>query len=81
METFEEVTRLLRTNEVGRGALLETPFGKRRMLYADLTAALLASSKSSTVTRGRRCAVYRSVTTKLGVSNWKGMPSACARYA
>jgi len=35
---FEELTELLRLQEVGRGAPLETPFGLRRIFYADSTA-------------------------------------------
>jgi selenocysteine lyase/cysteine desulfurase len=36
--TFEELTALIRDQEVGRGAPLHTPFGKRALFYADLTA-------------------------------------------
>jgi selenocysteine lyase/cysteine desulfurase len=35
---FEELTELLRLQEVGRGAPVETPFGRRRIFYADSTA-------------------------------------------
>jgi selenocysteine lyase/cysteine desulfurase len=38
MKTFEQVTAFLRTNEVGRRASIETPFGKRVLFSADLTA-------------------------------------------
>src|SRR6185503_12369538 len=36
--TFEEVARHIRLNEVGRRACIETPFGRRLLCYADLTA-------------------------------------------
>src|SRR5262252_2730452 len=36
--TFEELAELIRAQEIGRGAPLVTPFGKRRLYYADLTA-------------------------------------------
>jgi selenocysteine lyase/cysteine desulfurase len=36
--SFEELTALIRNQEVGRGATLLTPFGKRALFYADLTA-------------------------------------------
>jgi len=35
---FEELAALIREQEVGRGAALLTPFGRRVLLYADLTA-------------------------------------------
>lgn len=38
MRSFEEVARFIRVNEVGRRASLETPFGRRLICYADLTA-------------------------------------------
>jgi selenocysteine lyase/cysteine desulfurase len=38
MRTFEEVARFIRHNEVGRRAAIETPFGRRLLSYADLTA-------------------------------------------
>jgi selenocysteine lyase/cysteine desulfurase len=36
--TFDELAALIRDQEVGRGAWLYTPFGKRALFYADLTA-------------------------------------------
>jgi selenocysteine lyase/cysteine desulfurase len=38
MKTFEQATSFLRMNEVGRRASIETPFGRRLLCYADLTA-------------------------------------------
>lgn len=38
MKTFEEVAGFIRQNEVGRRASIQTPFGKRLLCYADLTA-------------------------------------------
>jgi selenocysteine lyase/cysteine desulfurase len=38
MQTFEEVASFIRQNEVGRRAWLETPYGRRLVTYADLTA-------------------------------------------
>lgn len=38
MRTFDDVAAFLRTNEVGRRASIETPFGRRLLYYADLTA-------------------------------------------
>ncbi|MCX4247348.1 aminotransferase class V-fold PLP-dependent enzyme [Paraliomyxa miuraensis] len=38
MKSFEEVAAFIRQNEVGRRACVETPFGRRLMFYADLTA-------------------------------------------
>lgn len=38
MKSFEEVTGFIRQNEVGRRACIETPFGRRMLCYADLTA-------------------------------------------
>ncbi len=38
METFEEMASLVRRNELGRRTFIETPFGKRLLCYADLTA-------------------------------------------
>ncbi len=38
MDEFVELTELLRLQEVGRGAIVETPFGARRLFYADSTA-------------------------------------------
>lgn len=38
VRSFEEVAGFIRQNEVGRRAFVETPFGRRLMCYADLTA-------------------------------------------
>jgi selenocysteine lyase/cysteine desulfurase len=38
METFEEISSLIRRNELGRRAFIQTPFGQRLLCYADLTA-------------------------------------------
>ena len=38
MQTFEEVASFIRQNEVGRRAWLESPYGRRLITYADLTA-------------------------------------------
>ena len=38
MTRFDELTELLRLQEVGRGAALSTPFGTRLLYYADSTA-------------------------------------------
>jgi selenocysteine lyase/cysteine desulfurase len=38
MKTFEEVAGLIRQNEIGRQASIDTPFGRRLLCYADLTA-------------------------------------------
>lgn len=38
MRSFEEVASFIRVNEVGRRAYIETPFGRRLICYADLTA-------------------------------------------
>ncbi|MET0592842.1 MAG: aminotransferase class V-fold PLP-dependent enzyme, partial [Polyangiaceae bacterium] len=38
MPTFQEATALLRLQEVGKNATIETPFGERFIFYADLTA-------------------------------------------
>jgi selenocysteine lyase/cysteine desulfurase len=38
MATFEEIASLVRRNELGRRTFIETPFGKRLLCYADLTA-------------------------------------------
>ena len=38
MRSFEELAALVRQNEVGRRASFETPFGRRLLCYADLTA-------------------------------------------
>src|SRR3954452_5756686 len=38
MDTFDEVARFFRQNEVGRRASIETPHGRRLLCYADLTA-------------------------------------------
>lgn len=38
MQTFEEVSSFIRQNEVGRRACLDTPYGRRILCYADLTA-------------------------------------------
>jgi selenocysteine lyase/cysteine desulfurase len=39
MQTFEEVAAFIRQNEVGRRAWLDTPYGRRLVTYADLTAS------------------------------------------
>jgi selenocysteine lyase/cysteine desulfurase len=39
VKTFDEVLSFLRLNEVGRRAFIETPFGRRLLTYADLTAS------------------------------------------
>jgi selenocysteine lyase/cysteine desulfurase len=36
--TFDELAELIRLQEIGRGAPIETPYGTRRLFYADLTA-------------------------------------------
>lgn len=36
--SFEEIAAFIRQHEVGRRACVETPFGRRLMFYADLTA-------------------------------------------
>jgi selenocysteine lyase/cysteine desulfurase len=38
MKSFEEVAGLIRQQEIGRTATIETPFGQRLLCYADLTA-------------------------------------------
>ena len=38
MPNFDELAALIREQEVGRGATLLTPFGRRVLFYADLTA-------------------------------------------
>jgi selenocysteine lyase/cysteine desulfurase len=38
MRTFEALAAFMRQNEVGRRASLETPYGRRLLCYADLTA-------------------------------------------
>lgn len=38
MQSFSEVASFIRQNEVGRRACLETPYGRRLITYADLTA-------------------------------------------
>src|SRR5580700_5893675 len=38
MRSFEEVAAFIRQNEVGRRAAIDTPFGRRLLSYADLTA-------------------------------------------
>lgn len=38
MKSFQEMAGFLRQNEVGRRACIETPFGRRALCYADLTA-------------------------------------------
>lgn len=38
MKPYDEVATLFRQNEVGRRASIETPFGRRLICYADLTA-------------------------------------------
>ncbi|MFN0061469.1 MAG: aminotransferase class V-fold PLP-dependent enzyme [Myxococcaceae bacterium] len=39
LKTYDEVARFLRHNEVGRRACIETPFGRRLLCYADMTAS------------------------------------------
>src|SRR5215813_15165514 len=39
MPSFSEAVDLIRRNEIGRGAAIETPFGRRLLCYADLTAS------------------------------------------
>jgi selenocysteine lyase/cysteine desulfurase len=39
MPTFEEVAAWIRRSEVGHSAEVESPFGRRRIFYADLTAS------------------------------------------
>ncbi len=39
MPSFDELAAWVRRSEVGRSALVESPFGRRRLLYADLTAS------------------------------------------
>ena len=39
MKSFEELTGLIRGSEIGRSAPIGTPYGLRRILYADLTAS------------------------------------------
>ncbi|MFT3706851.1 MAG: aminotransferase class V-fold PLP-dependent enzyme [Archangium sp.] len=38
MQSFQEVASFIRQNEVGRRAWLDTPYGRRIVTYADLTA-------------------------------------------
>ncbi|MBL8950453.1 MAG: aminotransferase class V-fold PLP-dependent enzyme [Myxococcaceae bacterium] len=38
MRSFEELAAFIRQNEVGRRASIETPYGRRTLCYADLTA-------------------------------------------
>lgn len=38
MQTFQDVATFIRQNEVGRRAWLDTPYGRRLITYADLTA-------------------------------------------
>lgn len=38
MQSFQEVAAFIRQNEVGRRAWLDTPYGRRLVTYADLTA-------------------------------------------
>ncbi len=38
MQSFEEVSSFIRNNEIGRRASLDTPYGRRILCYADLTA-------------------------------------------
>jgi selenocysteine lyase/cysteine desulfurase len=38
VKSFEEVAAFIRANEVGRRVYIETPFGRRLVCYADLTA-------------------------------------------
>ncbi len=38
MQSFEEVASFIRQNEVGRRAWLDTPYGRKLVTYADLTA-------------------------------------------
>jgi selenocysteine lyase/cysteine desulfurase len=37
-DAFEEIASLIRRNELGRRSFIETPFGRRMLCYADLTA-------------------------------------------
>src|SRR5215472_5073148 len=39
MPSFSEAVDLIRRNEIGRGAAIDTPFGRRLLCYADLTAS------------------------------------------
>lgn len=39
MPTFDQLAAWVRRSEVGRSAPVESPFGRRRILYADLTAS------------------------------------------
>ena len=39
MPSFEEVATWVRRSEIGAATLIASPFGPRRMLYADLTAS------------------------------------------
>jgi selenocysteine lyase/cysteine desulfurase len=39
VSTFDELAAWVRRSEIGRAAALETPFGLRRLYYADLTAS------------------------------------------
>lgn len=39
MRTFEEVASFIRQHEVGRRAWIDTPYGRRLLCYADLTAS------------------------------------------
>lgn len=38
MRSFEDIAAFVRVNEVGRRAYIDTPFGRRLITYADLTA-------------------------------------------
>jgi selenocysteine lyase/cysteine desulfurase len=39
MSSFADIAAWVRRSEIGRAAPLETPFGRRRLFYADLTAS------------------------------------------
>jgi len=39
MRSFDELAAWIRSSEIGRSAVIETPFGRRRLFYADLTAS------------------------------------------
>jgi selenocysteine lyase/cysteine desulfurase len=39
MRSFDELSAWIRRSEIGRSARIETPYGQRRLFYADLTAS------------------------------------------